>query len=238
MGDEGWVASADAWAEYVDVDPHRTLLLDPVMLDLCGDVDGKTVLDIGCGEGRFARMLAARGARVLGLDPTLGLIARARERSEGAIDTVRAVAGQLPLAPASIDLVASYVMLVDVPDFREAIAEMARVLRPGGTVAVSNVSFMSVATGWVRDAAGRRLHYPVDDYFSERPVSLSWEGINVVNWHRPLSAYMEAFLAAGFLLREFLEPLPKDDSLRADPRYEDWYRAPNFTAMRWQKPEE
>lgn len=46
---------------------------------------------------------------------------------------------------------------------------------------------------------------------------------------------MRAFLAAGLVLEEFDEPYPQDDSLRDNPRFEDWYRAPNFVVMRWRK---
>jgi hypothetical protein len=51
-----------------------------------------------------------------------------------------------------------------------------------------------------------------------------------------MGAYMQAFLSAGLVLREFLEPVPPDDSLRADPRYEDWYRVPLCWVMRWERP--
>ncbi|MGE5596347.1 MAG: SAM-dependent methyltransferase, partial [Hyphomicrobiales bacterium] len=105
-----------------------------------------------------------------------------------------------------------------------------------GRLLVANVSFMSAATGWIRDAQGNRLHYPIDDYFTEREQQLSWAGIEIVNWHRPLGAYMEAYLRAGLILREFIEPYPPDDSLRDNPRFEDWYRVPNFTVMLWEKP--
>ncbi|MGH2627813.1 MAG: class I SAM-dependent methyltransferase, partial [Anaerolineales bacterium] len=95
---------------------------------------------------------------------------------------------------------------------------------------------MSAGNGWVRGEDGRRLHYPVDDYFAEREQAIAWAGIEVTNWHRPLSAYMTAFLQAGLILTDFLEPMPADDSLRDDPYCEDWYRVPNFTVMRWEKP--
>lgn len=237
MADAGWAESAPAYIDYIDRGaPERTLLLDPVMLEQCGDVAGRSVLDVGCGEGRWGRLLAARGAHVTGLDLTPAMVRRAHERRGEGEQYLRGNAESLPLAGAAFDLVTSYIMLVDVPDFRAAVREMARVLRPGGEVVVANLSFMSVNTGWVRDESGRRLYYAMDRYLDERAMTLEWSGVRILNWHRPLSAYMAAFLEAGLVLRAFLEPKPKDDSLREDPRFEDWYRLPNFTVMRWQKP--
>ena len=237
MNGPGWEASAAAWTRFVDEgDLNRTYLLDPVMLGLCGEVSGQLVLDVGCGEGRFGRLLQARGAHVVAIDPTPSLIREASARSLGEVRCARASAGQLPFKSGAFDLIVSYVMLVDVPDLVAAISEMARCLRPGGMLAMSNLSFMSAGDGWIRDENNLRLHYPVDRYFEERPLELEWQGISIVNWHRPLQAYMQAFLRSGLLLRDFIEPFPPDDSLRDDPRYEDWYRAPNFVAMRWQKP--
>jgi SAM-dependent methyltransferase len=234
--DGGWETSAEAWIANIDRgDPSRELLLDRVMLDLCGDVRGYRVLDDGCGEGRFSRMLAGRGADVVALDYTAALAREAHERGGVGQRTVRATAERLPFAPDTFDLVVSYLVLVDVPDFRAAISEAARVLRPGGRLVVANTSFMSVSAGWIRDADGNRLHYPMDHYLEERLIELKWAGIEILNYHRPLSAYMAALLGAGLLLRDFIEPMPADDSLRDDPYYEDWYRLPNFNVMRWEK---
>ncbi|HEX6029833.1 MAG TPA: class I SAM-dependent methyltransferase [Tepidiformaceae bacterium] len=236
MDDGGWAASADAFIQLIDQGaPERRLLLDPVMLRLCGDVAGRRVLDDGCGEGRFSRMLASAGADVVALDRTTTMVRAARARRCGPEHVVRGTGDCLPLNDASFDLVVSYIVLVDIPDFRAAIREMARVLRPGGRAVVANLSFMSVNTGWVRDEAGRRLHYSMDNYLEERPIQLEWAGVRITNWHRPLSAYMAAFLGAGLRLVEFLEPMPHDDSLRDDPRFEDWYRLPNFVVMAWEK---
>jgi 2-polyprenyl-3-methyl-5-hydroxy-6-metoxy-1,4-benzoquinol methylase len=235
----GWEASARAWIALQDSgEPARQVLLDPVMLRLCGAVEGRRVLDAGCGEGRFSRMLAKRGASVVGLDATRSLITAAAYRSASQGQWVRGSAAGLPFEDSVFDLVVSYLVLVDIPDFRAAISDMARVLRPGGAAVVANLSFMSVNTGWVRDDRGARLHYAMDRYLEERQVRLAWSGIEIVNWHRPLGAYMHAFLSAGLVLREFLEPMPDDDSLRADPYFEDWYRVPNFVVMKWSKPAE
>jgi 2-polyprenyl-3-methyl-5-hydroxy-6-metoxy-1,4-benzoquinol methylase len=79
--DGGWQASARRWVELIDAgEPHRELLLDPVVLELCGEVRGLRVLDLGCGEGRFSRLVARRGACSIGVDRTSLLIAAAGER--------------------------------------------------------------------------------------------------------------------------------------------------------------
>ena len=234
----GWTDSAAAYIGFQDAgDPNRTLLLDPVMLRLCGDVAGKRMLDLGCGEGRFCRMMGERGADCVGIDITHEMAMTARGRDRSANGYLMSDAARLPFAPASFDLVVSYVTLVDIPDYRAAIAECARVLRPGGSLVVANLGFVTASTrpdtSWIRDDAGERLYVALDHYAEERSQWFEWLGIRIENWHRPLSHYMSAYLGAGLKLREFLEPVPADDSLREDPRFEDWYRIPLFTVMRW-----
>ena len=233
----GWHAFASEFIRQVDEgDPSRTMLLDAVMLEECGALDGRLVLDVGAGEGRFSRMLARRGARTIALDLFWPMVQAARQRSAGQSAVVRSPATALPIASSTVDIVVSYIVWVDVPDFQSAIAEAARVLKPGGQLIAANLSFITASTGWERSPDGRRLFRPIDQYVDERPITLNWRGHKVVNWHRPLSAYMQAYLSANLILRRFLEPVPPDDSLRDNPRFEDWYRIPEFTVMRWQKP--
>jgi SAM-dependent methyltransferase len=232
---QGWRDSARAYVAFQDQgDPNRTLLLDPVMLQQCGGVTGARALDLGCGEGRFCRMLAERGAIVTGIDLTPELARIARERGGPTEDYARATAEVLPFSDGSFDLVVSYITFVDIVDFRAAIAECARVLRPGGQMVVANLGFVTASQGWLRDDDGNRLYHRIDRYAEEWPQVFEWLGIRITNWHRPLSAYMQAYLDAGLELRAFLEPVPEDLSLRADARYEDWFRVPLFNIMRWE----
>jgi 2-polyprenyl-3-methyl-5-hydroxy-6-metoxy-1,4-benzoquinol methylase len=230
----GWDESARAYIDFIDRgESSREALVDEHMLRLCGDVRGLRTLDVGCGEGRFVRMLADRGADSTGIDATGEMVRTAVSR--GPQPLALADAARLPFRDARFDLVISYIVLVDVEDWCSAIAEMARVLRPGGSIVVANVGFVTASYGWERDADGRRLYHKVDRYAEEWSQVWEWSGIRVRNWHRPLSAYMQAYLGAGLTLREFLEPVPQDDSLRDDTEFEDWYRIPQFTVMKWQK---
>src|SRR5687767_8471046 len=109
-----WDRSARAWIEFVDRgDPNRDVLLDPVMLGAAGDVNRLRICDVGCGEGRFSRMLAERGAVVTGIDPTRSLIQEARSRHPKG-EYLRSSAESLPFAPQTFDIVASYLSLIDV----------------------------------------------------------------------------------------------------------------------------
>jgi ubiquinone/menaquinone biosynthesis C-methylase UbiE len=243
----GWNASARAYIGFQDRgDRNRTILLDPVMLRLSGDVAGKHVLDLGCGEGRFSRMLAERGAMCTGIDVTREMSRAARSRDASRNQYLVADAARLPFTDASFDLVVSYITLVDIPDYRGAIAESGRVLRDGGTFVAANLGFPTASatfttmpsgstTGWVRDDAGKRLYYTIDRYAEEREMWFEWAGIRIKNHHRPLSNYMRAYIEAGLILRDFEEPIPESDAYRDDPDMEDWFRLPLFTAMRWQK---
>lgn len=234
--DGGWQASARAWIEGVERNTTRAML-DPLVLHLCGDVAQQRVVDVGCGEGRFSRMLAARGAQCIGIEPTRTLAEAAHDR--GSVSPVRAVAEAMPLPNAVFDLAITYITLVDIEHYREAIGEMSRVLRPGGRVVAVNVGFVSASAGpnggWLRDAAGNELHVPIDNYGFEWSAVLEWDNIRIRNWHRPLSAYMTAYLRAGLVLRRFLEPVPPEE-LRSHPEFARAFRVPWFTVMVWEKP--
>lgn len=233
----GWEQSAQAWIASMGErgDWGREHVLDPVML---GRVQGRgfqRALDVGCGEGRFCRLLQAAGIAATGIDPTRDLLQQAIKRDpSGSYRLARAEA--LPFAAASFDLVVSYLTLIDIADFRAALGEMSRVLRPGGTLLIANLtSFTSAcaAQGWIRDLDGRRIHYPVDRYLEEFSDWVEWAGIRIENWHRPLGAYMAALLSNGLELTFFAEPEP----VSGEPsRQETYRRAPWFLVMEWRRP--
>ena len=236
--DNGWETSADAWI--ADMGEHgdfgRRYVLDPVMLPRALRQKPKKVLDVGCGEGRFCRMLRRQGLEVTGIDPTPALIAAARARDKAG-NYARATAELLPFANEAFDLVVSYLSLIDIPDIQAAIPEMARVLRPGGSLLIANLNSFNTAcvnTGWIKGSDGQRLYYPIDNYLQESATWIEYRGIRVINHHRPMSTYLRALLDAGLHLTFFDEPVPSTNAPAAKAR--GYGRVPWFLVMEWVKP--
>jgi SAM-dependent methyltransferase len=234
----GWDDSASAWitAQGQRGDWSREHVLDAAMLRRIQGRGFTMALDVGCGEGRFCRILRQHGIEAFGIDPTLPLLEEARRRDPGG-RYLSGRAERLDFENDHFDLVVSYLTLIDIPDFRTAIREMTRVLRPGGSLLIANItSFVSTcaADGWVRDAEGRHLHYKLDRYLDEFPQWLEWDGICIENWHRPLGAYMSTLLENGLVLRFFEEP----EASSGDPeRAATYRRVPWFLVMEWIKPQ-
>jgi hypothetical protein len=110
-------------------------------------------------------------------------------------------------------------------------------VRPGGTLLIANLTSFNTAcadAGWIKDAGGRRVHYPIDHYLQERAMWIEYRGIRVVNHQRPLSTYLRALLGAGLVLTHFDEPAASPDAPAA--RAAGYARVPWFLVMEWLKP--
>lgn len=233
----GWDESAPAWLADMGAsgDYARVHVLDPPMLARVRGRSFATALDVGCGEGRFCRMLRGLGVFPVGLDPTRALLEAARQRDPGG-EYCHGRAEALPFADGRFDLVVSYLTLIDIADIRAAIAEMARVLHPGGTLLIANLtSFLTAAAspdGWASGPDGVE-RFALDRYAEERAGWVQWRGIRIRNWHRPLGMYMSLLLDQGLALRHFEEPMPQGGDPDRGARYR---RVPWFLVMEWQKP--
>lgn len=236
-----WRTLAPAWIREVREGRNaaRRGLLDPAMLEACGDVTGLRVLDCGCGEGRFCRMLVERGAAyVLGVDLCEPMIDAARELASGR-DAYRVADVQdlSFLGDGEFDLAVSYLNQCDVPDHAANNREVFRVLRPGGRFVVANVHPMRSAAGsWLRDANGNKLHYILDRYFDEGERRWTMLGVEFTNFHRTLATCINGFLGAGFVLERLIEPTVSQAALAAYPELDDELRVPNFIIYVLRKP--
>lgn len=226
----GWDSSAAAWiADQGDEgDFSRKYVLDTPMIARINGRGWRDALDLGCGEGRFCRIMSGMGLRVTGIDPTAALLAEARNRDpRGDYREGRAEALELP--DASFDLVVSYLTLIDIDDAHAALSEMRRVLRPGGSLLIANLN--SFATAGTRRADGT---FQIRDYMTPRAEWQEWRDIRVRNHHRPMQYYMGALLDQGLILRHFSEPGPIPGAPAREAA--NHARFPYFHIMEWQVP--
>lgn len=233
-----WDRNAEAWsrslAEQVDVINESFGI--PMFLDFLGDLAGRKVLDAGCGEGRSSRHLAGRGAIVTGVDISPGMIAHARHReveSQKGIDyRVASSADLQPFADRSFDLVTSVMALMDTPDLEGTIAEFARVLRPGGELAIMvrhpcffttgyrllpNRNGLTIAGYFRGEPYRERLYFPTAGPETVEPLA-------VTRYPHTLTDYLDNLLENGFVLSGISEPRPSEALCLNNPNLRFWQR--------------
>jgi ubiquinone/menaquinone biosynthesis C-methylase UbiE len=199
---------------------HRTLIF-PGIIKVIGKISGRDVLDVGCGNGSLARILARMGNRVTGIDGSAGIIehAKAREAANPLGATYLATdAAYLSMFQAgSFDLVTSCMALMDMPDAAGAIKEMGRVVRRTGRCVMlfSHPCFdIPNASSWLTEwgfghqpeISLRLLRYR--EAYSEW-LRWSWKNdYEMLAYHRPLSWYFRAIRDAGLAVTMLEEPEP------------------------------
>jgi SAM-dependent methyltransferase len=170
---------------------------------------GRATLDLGCGEGRVARDLAARGHRVTGVDGSPTLLEAARQaHPEGRY--LVADSADLPFPDDSFDLVVAYCVLMDVDDLPGTVAQLGRVLEPGGRLCLA-ITHPITNTGSRRDGV-----FVLDrPYFGrhrfEEEVERDGMRMRFSGWNHPLSAYTTAMEDSGLLIEALREPRVGDD---------------------------
>jgi len=178
----------------------------PEMIRLAGDVAGLTVLDAGCGSGPLTEALQTKGAVVSGFDLSPAMVALARQRlGEDADVRVADLGAPLPYPDDTFDLVVASLSLHYVEDWASALAELRRVLEPGGRLTVSIIHPMVYA-----------IVYPEADYFALTRYSEDYdygeETVWMTYWHRPLQDVINSFVDAGFRITRVTEPPPAADT--------------------------
>jgi SAM-dependent methyltransferase len=182
------------WSRTYDAPLRLFPLEEPAVRGLLADLPLGHVLDAACGTGRHSVWLAAQGHAVTGVDASADMLAKARAK----LPEARFEQGDLtalPLPNGSVDAALCALALVHLPDLAPAFAELARVVRPGGRIVISDVHPFLTALGWqaqFRTAEGGT-------------------GFVRLNRHLP-SDYVRAATAAGLAVRGMAEPLLPPES--------------------------
>jgi SAM-dependent methyltransferase len=235
-----WEANAPWWqAGFTEgVDPEYTEQILPlVAAHLRGS---RRVLDVGTGEGQVARLATTTGpATVVGIDPTWAQLEVARRRG-GAPYYVRAEAAALPFPDHAFDAVVACLVFEHVESVDAAIAEVGRVLRPGGRfLFFLNHPLLQVpGSGWIDDRILGEQYWRVGPYLVEDSSLEEVEkGVFIRFVHRPLSRYVNAMAANGLLVTAMEEPAPPPGFLARADEYREAASIPRLLFMRAEKQE-
>jgi 2-polyprenyl-3-methyl-5-hydroxy-6-metoxy-1,4-benzoquinol methylase len=222
---------ADGGERPDDGGPADPFGLLPYVLRELGEVRGLRVLDAGCGEGYLARVLAAEGALVTGVDVAPRLVALARGRDPGGAIAyeVADLCRPQPGLAGRFAAVAAYLVLNDVPDHEGFAATLAAAVAPGGRVVLA-----------LNNPYGAVVHGHVEDYFASGTVSpyrgLWAEGVRAHHHHRTLQEYLDAFLGAGLRLERLLDVPALADVPGPGTRLPAGTRFPRFMVLVFSRP--
>ncbi len=220
---------AEAYAALVDTKPHNAYYERPATLSLLPDVNGRHVLDAGCGPGAYAEWLVAHGARVVAFDANKKMVRLACQRLG---DKAQVLLADLEspldfLSNASFDIIVAPLVMDYVKDWEPPFREFHRVLKTGGCLVFS-----------MEHPYGKfYIHRETGNYFNVELVEYTWRGFGkpviVPSYRRPLSGVINPLLKAGFTLDQILEPLPTQEFRLVDPEdYAELTRSPGFMCVR------
>lgn len=217
-----------------DGDFAKRHLVNPALLRLLGEVRGRRVLDAGCGTGYFTRMLAERGAHVIGVEPAEAMVAFARAKEAELGQGITYVQADLTLLPdlgGPFDSVVCSMVLMAVPDWKPAMRACVECLRPGGlfVFALVHPAFEQLWSTW-RDHGDYRVRRYLEEYEIFGP--------DASDFHRPLSAYLNELASLGCRLREVVEPGldPEVAEKSSTPGIESYVHLPNFLIVSAEAP--
>jgi SAM-dependent methyltransferase len=231
---EAWEDNARAWIAWAREPGHDSYwqFHRDLFLELVPAPEGRT-LDIGCGEGRLARDLAALGHGVTAVDASPTMLAAAREAAPE-MELHLADAAKLPFADSSFGLAIAFMSFQDVDDLHGAIRETARVLAPGARLCLAIVHPLNSAGSFESRSAASPFVIAgsyLDEFGIDLPAERNGLTMHFLSKHRPLESYADALAENGFLVERIREVrLP--ESAFSDEHSRRWQRIPLFLHVR------
>ena len=255
---EGWDKVADWYAEYVSSDRNDLIddVVHPGVQRLLDAKPGQVVLDVACGEGSLARLLAEGGVRVLGIDASEKLIALAEQETDPNTRFVVADARSLATNDEipQVDHAICVLALMNMDRIAPVLEGICTHLRPGGriVIVVLHPAFRSPRrSAWTwegRDSRSQRQYRRVEAYLSEQAIEIVMNPgrvaagerpITTTTFVRPMQSYVTALAGVGLLvdaLEEWVSPRVSEPGPRAAEENRARREFPMFLAIRAVRP--
>jgi SAM-dependent methyltransferase len=242
MAEENWPTSehvtqwwVQGFTEGADAE-YAEQILPMTAAHLAG---ARSVLDVGCGEGQISRLAAGVPgvSRVVGVDPTWAQLAVGRSRG-GRVGYARAVAASLPFPPGCFDAVVACLVFEHIDDVDDAIAEVGRVLAPGGRFLffLNHPLLQTPGSGWIDDRILDEQYWRIGPYLVEdKSLEEVDKGVWIPFVHRPLSRYVNALVSAGLFVVRMDEPAPPPGFLARASEYAAAATIPRLLFLRGER---
>ena len=205
-------------------DFSRQHLLNPAIFSLLGDIEGRTILDAGCGTGYLARLLAQRKAVMFGLEPATPFITYAREREASESQGITYFQADLTTWRDSskvFDVVIANMVLMDIFNFEDALDTCLLHLRKGGQFifSISHPCFEASDTEYQESGFITVREY-LESYVIEQNFGQ--------RYHRSLSTYFNAVTSRGGIIRTIIEPKLNEAFVQVNSERERSIHVPAF----------
>lgn len=202
-----------------------------VLKEMLPDFADTDVLDLGCGFGWHCRYAIEHGAKsVIGVDISEKMLEKAREiNSLEGIQYIRKPIEDVVYPAERFDIVLSSLTFHYLESFDTICGNAYRWIKTGGSFVFSVEHPIFTALGsqdWIYDENGKKLYWPVDNYFYEGKREAIFLGEEVTKYHRTLTSYLNSLLKQGFKIKEIQEPKPNQEMLQEFADMKDELRRP------------
>ena len=221
---------------------HNDIIERPTMLELLPDVQGKTILDLGCGYGYLCRKLVELGAsKIVGIDISTKMLEVAKkENSHKKIQYFNIDMENIESLSIKFDVVVSSLALQYVENYSKLVKDVYNLLKDKGYFLYScehplTTAYYADKNRYTEDENGNRLHANVYDYSLENLRSENWFVDEVEKYHRTFSTLTNELLAAGFSLRKIVEPIADEKIISKYPKFRNNKIRPDFIFFKAQK---
>ncbi len=215
------------------------LLEQPAMARLLPDVQGKSVLDLGCGYGHNCMAFVSKGAdRVVGIDISERMLEVARaESAHNRIEYVNMSMTDVHTLEGEFDLIYSSLAFHYIEDFEALAKDIYSKLNSGGCLLFSQEHPIVTATidgkgHFNYDEEGNRVSYTFSNYNQMGKREMSWIIDGVIKYHRPLGYIITTLAKAGFIIDTVEEPVPERWAIEKLPTIVKEYLKPNFLIIK------
>lgn len=233
-----WDNAAESWVDFVrrGKDYYRDELNNPAAFRLIGNVKGRFVLDLACGEGYNTRILARKGAKVVGVDFAAKLVRLARieeAREKLGIDYHIVDATDLSKFPSDyFDLATCFMALQDIENYRKAVSEVSRVLKNKGrfVFSIPHPCFEMVVDKGNRISTTERYFGAGENHIQWKMERLS-KPFQTTSFHRTLTDYFDALHENRLLVMRLVEPQPTKRGIKKHPPLKEVLLRPHSVIM-------